>query len=360
MLDIILNSKKTKYVVLDKILKPNVKPGTTNINFFIDINSVLKTLYNPKTMEIFASLHIDEKYLISSELLNFAAHYRHYCYSRIGIYSTFYFYYTSKECNSLKKIDPNFKKTHYDKYISLNNPVTKGINGNISRNITLSSKIAEYIPNVYFIDSKFEDPNVIPYHFISNNNEETDMFLILTNDEVQYQNTLFHEDCKIMTIHGDDSKVFGSDEIYDHIISKSKKEINNILVPDFYRYLLAISGVKKYDIEGWKKFGYLRTLENLNKWHRSGLFSNINYDDENMFAETLNVSQEEKDILIKNFNLLDIKTIYYNISAKNKLELFDHSIYNFVDAKSLRYINDVYYQKYPILLEYIVEGEEYN
>jgi hypothetical protein len=360
MLEVIMHSKKTKYTVLDQIFKKYVKPDAENINFFIDVESVLKSVYQPKTMEIFNSLNVNEKWLISSEIINLASHYRHYTYSRLGKYSTFYFFHSSEVAKSLVNIYPEYKSEFYGKHIK-SNPNFENINKIVQKNLQASKLICEYLPHVYFINTLELEPNVVPYHFIKEQ-EATDMSVVLTNDPVLYQSTLFNPSTIIMTMKGDDSRIIESDDIINELLAKAKKKPEVTIVPDFYTNILAMSGWSKYKIKGLDKYGALRSTQSIIEWVKDGHLSNMRYDDPSVFTEALDVilPDTKRDIIERNFNLLDIPTIHRNISMKRKIEVLDDAIINRIDAKQLRYMNDRYYNRYPLILEYLMEGESYE
>jgi hypothetical protein len=355
MLENLINLRKTKYIFLDEILKPKINPKTTNINFFIDVRSLLKIIYNPNIMEAFLSLNTDEKWLISSELLNIAAHYRHYCYTRLGKYSTFYYFWSDKECKSLIKQNLEYKMNFYRKYLSKVGTF-EVINKLIEKNIKLSSKISEYLPHIYFINSDIEEPNTVPYHFIKKASDE-DTNILLTNDKTIHQLIAYNPNNIIMTMSGDSSKTYLPEELLASIKEDTK------LVPHFYSYILSISGCESYNIKNVRNYGLFRALDFLERCVSSGHLSNLRYDNLDSFLNDIKKDSRGNYIsetIKNNFNLIDIKTIYEKIPEVNKIKFFDDSIIDFTDSKSLRFVNDYYYKKYPLLLDFLMEGEAYD
>jgi hypothetical protein len=92
--------------------------------------------------------------------------------------------------------------------------------------------------------------------------------------------------------------------------------------------------------------------------------SNINYTDFDVFAESTKssktaLSQEQLNTLKNNFNMLNIPTIHSSLTQSSRIKL-DNLIVDMRDAKSLREINDKYYHKYPIHLDELMEGEDYD
>lgn len=361
MLESILHSKKTKYIVLDQILKKHIKPECENVNIFIDINSILKTLYQPSILEIFNSLNVKEKYLISSEILNIAAHYRHYFYSRIGKYTTFYYYMSSEKCQSLLNIFPGYKKDIYNKYLDLKSPVFGNINTLLSKNLKIAFLISEYLPHIYMIDTKEVESNIVPYHFIRDEDPEKDMSIIITDDIVQFQSVLFNPSTIIMTPKGDRSEIITQDNLMEQLTKTNKTHPEHSLINEFYPHILSMAGHKRYSIDGVSRFGNLRTIKFFNDELSKGNISNLRYDSMESLTNSLDISESHKKIMNRNFKLLDIKTIYnFSTTVGDRTKLIDDRIFNRIDAKSLRYMNDKYFQVYPLDLEYLMEGEDYS
>src|SRR5690554_790786 len=115
MLERILNSKKIRYEILNRDLNKYVPKDIEEVNIFIDVWSIINSLYNPNVMETFTSLNVNEKYMISSELLNLAGHYRHYFASRHKKYTNIYYYFSDEKCSAhIEKCD-KYKESFYNK-----------------------------------------------------------------------------------------------------------------------------------------------------------------------------------------------------------------------------------------------------
>jgi len=360
MLEISMNFQKLKYVILDEIFKKHIKVDIENLNFFIDLRSVLSKLYIPSNIETFSSLNVSEKYLISSELLNFISHYRHYCYSRLGKYSTFYYFYSDVPECTLQEIYPDYKKDYYERHF---NEVSNYfyINEVVEKNIKILSTIIDYIPHAYFINSKHVEPSSFLNHI---KDIETSQNVYLSSDEVILQSVLFNDNNIAMILKGDDSQIINQDNLIDYYLRKSKKEVKYSFTPNLYLYLLSISGVSKYNIDGIKGYGPIKTVKLLDKLISEGYLNNINYLNEDMFINDIKnsntLNEEQLNIIKRNYNLLNITKNYNNIKEIDKIKLFDEAIVDRIDAIGVKYINEKYYQKYPIYLDYLMEGEAYE
>ena len=105
-LEMALHSTKIKYDYLNSALNTLIHTDRLlkdkdTINVFIDLTVVLKKLYQ----EELSGLSLIDRYMIISEIINIAAHYRHYCASRLKKYSNIIMYYTTKEAEYCKSIN---------------------------------------------------------------------------------------------------------------------------------------------------------------------------------------------------------------------------------------------------------------
>jgi hypothetical protein len=363
----IINSKKTKYVVLDEIFKKNVNPDAEVVNFIIDVNSIVSSLYTPSVIDVFKSLNVDEKFLLSSELLNVASHYRHYCYSRLGKYSTFYFIYSDEISSYSRKIDPGYRKTHNEKYVGHNSLVYGNVNKIVHKNHKMSKIISEYLPHCYMINTGDIEPHVASYYIAkeeASRQEELSgsrfMNVILSNDKCFYQSALAQEDSIIMTIKYDKSEIIEREAIMDDLLKGIRTPIENKLIPEFFPFVLAFAGYKKYDVDGLKLYGSAKTVKFLNSLLDGGDISNVKYNNIDLFADSLSdhLNEDQIETVKRNIRLLDSSIGCSKLTLTEKAKI-NEQIFDRVDGESLRYMNDYYYKKYPINLEYLVEGEDY-
>ena len=157
LIEKILNGKKLNYESLNKLMKPYIKKKNiqkmTNINIFIDFNNIVKQLYNPDILNYLNTLKNEDRFIISSGILNLISHYRHYFASRFCCYTTFYFMYNSKPDKNLIKINPDYKKEFYEKRLNMENQSFGVLNTTIKENIKIIKTFIKYIPHSYFIDS---------------------------------------------------------------------------------------------------------------------------------------------------------------------------------------------------------------
>ena len=90
------------------------------------------------------------------------------------------------------------------------------------------------------------------------------------------------------------------------------------------------------------------------------VISNINYKDISIFLNEIkdSITPEQYHILERNISLFHIPTMYISLSDSEILSTF--TVKDLQDMKSLVDINAEYYEKYPLHLEELMLGEEYE
>lgn len=121
MIQSILNSKKIKYVILNKILMGKINQDVKSLNLFIDLDTVLSQLFSKSNSNMFDTIYSSEnKIMLSSGIANIAAHYRHYFWTRKGKPCKIYFYYSDKKATKNLLINNSYKKEYYKKRLEEN------------------------------------------------------------------------------------------------------------------------------------------------------------------------------------------------------------------------------------------------
>jgi hypothetical protein len=356
----ILLSKKIKYDILEKKLKPLIPKNKEAVNIFIDVYSVLNNLYQPQIIEIFNTLQVDEKFMISAELLNLVSHYRHYFYSRHNqMYTNIYYYFPTKS-SRLCKIDPSYRNEFYDKRLS-SNPSYLSLNTIMKKNLEIVKIVSEYLPHVYCIDTSDIDTNIVPYHILQTSTEKDTFSIFMSNDIVHLQNVIYEKQSIGILNKGDKSEFLLEDDLIKHLI-EDKNSMPGI-IPEFVPHILSLSGNKKYSIKGLKLTGYKKAVKLIQGWLQGNNLSNMRYDDHENFISDIEksktvLSEEQKNIIRNNLKLFHLPTIHSSFKKSDFVKI-ENQIINRVDWKSLRYLNDKYYKKYPLDLIWMVEGEEY-
>ena len=348
----LVNSKKIKYTVMNELIK-QLPQNTEELNLFISVESILKPFYSPNVNEIFNSLDNDDKYLLSSELINIAAHYRHYFWSRFNIPTNFYFYYSNEKAFHNTVINSDYRRDYYNKRFS-DNSEFYNLNKIIIENLDLSNVLSEYLPNIYFINTRTLEPSVLPYYIISKLGTLEDVTnVVMTNSVIDFQ-LVSLERTFIIDMKMDKSYVINKDNIYSTLLKKSKVKKDTPLSHVFFPSVLSISGYKYFNIEGLKGMGQVKTIAKLEKSINNGIIGNdVLSADMTLTSKKL---FENTELIDNNYKILSYSYQNKHISPKEIYNI-KQQLTNKSDNMSLMEINRLYYEHYPLMLLELMEGE---
>jgi hypothetical protein len=366
-LEMILHSKKLGYDTLLPLMKDYIKPGNFDrtVNIFIDFWDILKPIYNPKTIETLNTINAHEKSMIASEIINIIGHYRHFFFSRMKLYTNFVFYFSNKNSEFRNGVHSGYRETFYDKRLNIEHHQFGVINKIIRGNINLIRAFCEYVPHAYFINSGNIDYSLIPsiflegkinYHDVDPKNET----IIVSNEKIHYQDLLLGDNVMQLELRGKEkSRIITAQDIIPQLLSKSKKSAEDFtILPDLYSISLPLTGYKNFDVEGVKGMGAVKSLNFIQKQLDDNVLSNTGYSN----LDSLKMIEDKfKDdnysILERNMLLLNNKMYEY----KNKdLIGIEMQIVEKIDGKSVKLVNEKYFSKHPILINFVFEGEFYG
>lgn len=357
LIEKILNGKKIKYEYLNELI-PKLPKGIDTITLYIDLYSIINQLYNPVTIkEIHNLINERNKFLISSHLINTAAHFRRYFATRRSCYTNIIFFYSNQKSINEVNIYNNYRKEYYDKRLNYNNLDYGLLNKNLKSNLRLCEVISDYLPHVYFINTKEINPIVVPYHF-DKGIESNEISILYTSDKIMSLNLLYSDDMNLL--YNNKFENYFINDRSDLFLLYTEREIdklNNKLLP----YLYSISGYKKYNINGVDKYGPIKTCNEVLKLINDNYLSNIKYN-KSLFIDDLKKSNkfnnDQLNIISRNIELFDIETIYNKLNKSDKLKIFNCK--DLQNIKDLINIDNEYYRLYPLNLEDLLLGEDYE
>lgn len=361
-LEKILHSKKVAYKNFIPMIKPYVDRTkiNQNVNIFIDLWDILKQLYNPKIIESFSLLNNEDRFTITSELINLVSHYRHYFGSRLEKYTTFYFFISSKESLYHKKIYKDYKKDFYEKRLNENNSIFGNLNKIIMDTFKTMKIIMQFIPNCYFINTSSIDSNVIPYFIISESSDNDDLNIIISNDELQYQ-CLLLKNTLILELRGEKTRFSIREDIIDNLLSSTKKTSSDYpnILPDNLNIFLPFISQKNYNIESIKNMGITRALSFTEKMIEKDLIKPLSeYINNDILLNALKengLNDEEVNKYSMNYSLINFKEVIEK-NRNTYVNILESSLIDREDPEGLRKMNEKYFSKSPILLNYCYEG----
>jgi len=372
ILDKILNSKLLNYEKLNELLFPFIKKYKKEsvVNIYIDVWDWVKQLYNPDITENLNSLVNNEKYTIASHLINIVSHYRHYFASRHQMYTTFYFIVSTNKCKELTNKFPDYKKDFYEKRLNINNQYFGVLNSIMKTNFEICKIYIEYIPHVYWIDTNNLDPRGMLHCILELNNKldnigeiqkiknEGSLNIILSNDDLLLQSLLLPNIINIQS-RSEKSRILYKDNIISTLLEGSKKTNTTNLLPEYITLINPLMSFKNYNIKGLRNMGGIKAVKFIEKAVENNI---INLDsnpliDKNSMIQMFK-DEEEFNKYLLNFELIN-NEIIYSTNYKFYNSLLNILLIDRVNPLEIRKVNEVYFNKEPVLLEYCFEGEEY-
>ena len=364
----ILHSKKVPYKNLDKELRPHIPNHCEKINVFIDIHSIYNSLYNPDLMSLFNKFTRDEKFALSSDLINAAGHYRHYFFSRLNKYTNIFLFYSSKKNKRALEIDENYKKEWYEKRLDYESKDYGNMNTMMKNNLKITSLLSTYIPHCYLIDGNNVENFMIPYLIIKNKKLEEQFSVIISNDSVYTQYLNIFDSVINFQVRGHNSFSIDSENVAlsyykreDKIPNFLKEEpLATTILYNFNSYIDAICGHNKFDISPIKGWGVVRVVKKLIKLLKDGKIEIKKYRRRKflsiLYKEGFFTDEEIKKVY-SNLLLTDIVLINKDINNA-KYKKIEDQLVDINSLISLRQSNNKYYSpEYQINLKFIMDGE---
>lgn len=349
----IINSKKIKYEVLDKLFFSNLLFDVEEVSLFFSVESILKQFYNPNIIEIVNSCENEYKFFLSSELLNLAAHYRHYFWSRFEITSNIFFFYASKINSRAKKLNFHYRDKYYEK--RFNNLEYNNLNNNILTNLNLANMLSDYLPHIYVVDTGDIEPSIFMESIIANNKAPDLMNFIFSNNLIDMQEVIYDK-TNIITLKSDNSKLIDKDNIYHYLLRSSKSKNNTSISMNLFTTIFSIVGYPPHNLEGIKNCGIVKTIQRMEKYIEEGLVIDKKSLNPEAVFELFANSKRLKNQCIKNFQIIDYQ-YGYEMLNKFQLEKFRNQLNDKSDNQELMNINNKYFQAYPLNLIELFEGE---
>ena len=347
------NILKIKYKDYDeslsekKFLEPNDK-----INVFINLETAFKHLSMITDLEKKLILQRDFDIILTSNILNLAAHYKRFFVSN-GLDTKVYIYHTDFDSTGFEqyKYNEDFRTYYLVKYND--NPKFSYLTNALKKYILPEVRTyCEFIPNVYYISSKNIDSSLVP--FIISSSDKSRKNFIIGGDyyETQYSffpnfmNHFIHKGIGVNTIT---SNCFS---YLKEITKKDNEEIKSLMNVynsyGMYCSLLSVLGDRIRSIDGISGIGpkilknYIESGLNRNEiqltTHTPEMIGKIFHDDD--------IAEE----FINNYYCTNVLTMSQELTDGDILSILNQQA-DRLDLNSLIQLNKTRFANYPLILE---------
>ena len=340
-----LGCNKLKYSTLNEDVKTKFPEGN-NINIFIDINSMISSLYRGIRVVNNFEMNAD-KYVknITKSLFDIAAHYRHYFFSRFKVSSKIYFYYSFKRPSNMTREYDMYGFSHYNKLLS---PTYIALTNYIKREVDFFKTVIEYFQDIYVIDTGDLDREIFPYFITKDFQTNNSINLILSKEVKSYQ--VLELPRTLYIYLGKNKVILNNNDIMDFICDKSKIKNSYNLDTSFLPLIYSLTGVTSYDIEGIAKYN---TMAKALKHITSNIKSKEFIFSKEVIKELFD-NQEDIDKAYKNIKLLSLNYNYQMLTKSYKIMLTDQ-IKDNVDIETVNEINREIFDD-TLMLNELAEG----
>jgi len=304
---------------------------SNSLNVYIDMNSIIKTLYMYKDMVV------EDYTVITSSIINLCAHIREF-YRKIGVATKIYI------INSLNI--PQSAKQFYSAYNdgSVNQYNMKFIHTIITPNLELLDMLCKYLPEIYFINDDTADSSVLIYTMIEKDHSVPSM--IYSKDSMVFQIATHFQNVVIFrpkknAKEGDIS--FWADynlSMIGYKYATGREAINPRFSPQLLSLMMSISGVKSRSISTQ------RTITQAEKIIEDYVNRNIlvngynSFDTVNQFCQMIN--GYEFAAIFRAIDVVFQSGLYIDRSA------IDTAVVDLYDPDAVKHINNNYFKNYPL------------
>lgn len=347
------NILKIKYKDYDeslsrkKFLEPNSK-----INVFINLETAFKHLSMISDLEKKLILQRDFDIILTSNILNLAAHYKRFFVSN-NLDTKVYLYHTDFDSTSFVqyKYNEDFRTYYLVKYND--NPKFSYLTNALKKYILPEVQTyCEFIPNIYYISSKNIDSSLVPF-IIGKEDIERKNFII-GGDYYETQYSFFPTFMNHFIHKGLGSNSITSDcfSYLKEITKKEDDEIKSLLEVynsyGMYCSLLSVLGDRVRSIDGLSGIGpkilknYIESGINRNEIQLSTvnpeMIGKIFHDDD--------IAEE----FINNYYCTNVVNMFQELTDSDTLSIINQRRDRY-DANSLMSLNKTRFINHPLILE---------
>lgn len=355
-MDIHFNAMKIKFDELNELTKPILQSRHMDtVNIFINLDDINSRFKNVKSNQEFQCCGAGAFKQYISNVFNLAAHYRQWAF-RKGLSSKIYIYYTTAMGGFTSKVFVYDYRKRYIEDCDTNNSKCFYVNNTIDSASSYMKQISEYIDGVYIIDTKAEEPSVLPYLIAME--KPADWNFVLSKDRIDLQYALYDKFSVLYpsTVYG--AKLINSADLWNFVAMKESIASPYVCHydPRLYLTILGVVGdvrrsVPKVKRIGWKSiFDYLDEIWEKNKDH--SIYTMIDALEDKIQSKGSDVYESFNN----NLMALSMKSRYESMSKINK-EYILMQMTDMIDLESLNQMNrdPALFANWPVNIAFLTE-----
>lgn len=348
------NMMKIKYTELDEALTSNnFLTQTDRVNIFINLESVYKNISTIQDLEQKIFLQKDFKQIIISNILNLAAHYKHFFVSnRMDV--RVYLYQTDLKSDdfSQRRYNEDFRTYYLVKYNQ--NPKFTHFTDLLKDEILDELKLyCDFIPRVYFINSHNIEGSSVPYVVAADDPKRKN--IIIGNDIFESQYSFINN-----FIYFYIQKGYGKSFIFKNrtdylacMFKRSKEDIDKYypFLKKFGMYvsLLSVIGNKVRSIDSVFGIGPNKMAGSIYELIQKNIINESTINP-HMISDCLKYNNETRTQFINNYYCTSISCLEEDITDSGVISILSQRK-DRLDMNSLMTLNNTTFRNHPLLLD---------
>jgi hypothetical protein len=347
MIHKLINIHRVKFNVLKEILKPFQNHKIVNIH--VDLHTILAELYKTENYGETNWLEDDNSMVISSCIINLAAHYRLFFQSNYNASVRIFFYFANTRPRNNTDQLAEYGYKFFDKY-SIDNTDHSAVNIEVNTNIELCKTIMEYIPAVSFIDCRNIEPIVAAAHMMTKFPEPN---LVLTKDDYWYQLINITSPTLVLRLKRDESHLVTVDNVYETLMKKIVYR-PKFIPAELLSIIYTFGGVKSRDVHGLTGYGHAKIAKLLDMALDRHLIEPKYTHIKNILDQIY--SGDQTELLISTFRAIDLNYQLNELTLAQK-EILNNCITYKYNKKDLLALNQQHYVgENSLMLEELFRG----
>ena len=352
-MDVTFNCMKIYYSELDEFIgkfisRNNIK--TANIFINMDqMNIRFRSVYYNSRFQACGAASFKQ---YASNVLNLVAHYKKW-FTRNNVRTKIFIYYTNAAGGFTSAMINKNYRSNFISTQDINNPDCYYVNLTISTGMDLLTKICDYIDGVYLINSKGEEPSVVPYLIAQE--MPADWNYIISKDRLELQYVNYDRFSILYPSRRIGDRLINSADLWEFIGEKEKKQTQHIKEydPKLFIPVMSIAGNSDRSIRKIKAIGWVSIMDMLEEiWSTSKDHSIVTMLDElTKLLKSTNKKVQEKYMYVFKMNMLmfSMKSRYEVMSDINKTMILSQ-IKDIPDRETINElsINPMFFGNYPI------------
>ncbi len=365
----LVGTRRPRYDVLNEELGRFIAsncPKGSDLTFFINIGHALRQFFSAYTTQRLSEYELrHHPRVLAGELINLAAHYRHYAWSRFGVHTTVALYHSTKRCPQRLAALEGYKSTYYSKRVDPNPPGEYAmVRKYVDQNVEMARLFCRRVPSVYVVDTGELDAEAWPWAMMATDQVrgpavvvsgwESDAQYALAPDLIP---EMAMRPVVVLRASGERTVLVGRETAVDFLLRKSKTadDLAQGLSPSHALYLIAMSGEADLGVDGVPKVGAAKAAKMIQDAVRSGRLPGG--------SPSLEALQEEtgirSDELAGSWRCLVHRDYAREFATPSVMSSIEQQLVDLSGLGELEKVNNEYFADAPVNLGMLMAGEEW-